>query len=164
MLPEIWGRGWGVRVRPAGRPSFPSRSFTAAEQEAADREGDLCHRAELHLTAEHNSQCEQLPVVTLTPFLAPSLPHSCHSLPSLTPSLSPLQLFLKPIELGSLLPTTTTKAIFSNIEEILSINQELFSCMRQRSLGEAFSNLGPFLKLYATYARDFQTATDTLQV
>ena len=36
--------------------------------------------------------------------------------------------------------------------------------MRQRSLGEAFSNLGPFLKHYSTYARDYQTATEALQV
>ena len=155
-----------MRVRPAGLPSHP-RPFRTAEQEAADCEGDIRHRAELHITAQHNSQCEQLSFLpslppSLPPSLLPSLPPSLP--PHYLPSLCPLQLFLKPIELGSLLPTTTTKAIFSNIEEILAINQELFSRMRQRSLGEAFSNLGPFLKHYSTYARDYQTSTETLQV
>ncbi len=55
-------------------------------------------------------------------------------------------------------------AIFSNVEGILSVNLELFSCMRQKSLGEAFNYLAPFLKLYSTYANNFQTATETLQV
>lgn len=36
--------------------------------------------------------------------------------------------------------------------------------MRKRSLGEAFSHLGPFLKLYSTYAENYQRANETLQV
>ena len=36
--------------------------------------------------------------------------------------------------------------------------------MRQRSLGEAFAYLAPFLKLYSTYANNFQEAGKTLQV
>ena len=36
--------------------------------------------------------------------------------------------------------------------------------MRQRSLGEAFDYLAPFLKLYSSYANGFQEASDTLQV
>ncbi len=55
-------------------------------------------------------------------------------------------------------------AIFSNVEGILSVNIELFSSMRQKSLGEAFNYLGPFLKLYSTYANNFQAASETLQV
>lgn len=55
-------------------------------------------------------------------------------------------------------------SLFSNIEAILSVNKELFSCMRQQSLGEAFAYLAPFLKLYSTYANNFQTATHILQV
>ena len=85
----------------------------------------------------------------------------------LSPCLSPPpppQLFLKPTELGSFLPTTAIRAIFSNMEEILAINQQLFSRMRQRSLGEAFSNFGPYLKLYSTYARDYQASNETLVV
>ena len=54
--------------------------------------------------------------------------------------------------------------IFSNVEGILSVNVELFTCMRQKSLGEAFSYLAPFLKLYSTYANNFQNANETLQV
>ena len=78
--------------------------------------------------------------------------------------LSYLQLFLKPIRVGCLLPQDVITAIFSNIEAILSVNQELFSCMRQHSLGAAFTYLGPFLKLYSTYANNFQTANSALQV
>lgn len=74
-----------------------------------------------------------------------------------------LQLFLKPIRVGGLLPQDVTADIFSNIEAILSVNKELFSCMRQHSLGEAFTYLGPFLKLYSTYANNFQNATSVLQ-
>lgn len=77
---------------------------------------------------------------------------------------SHMQLFLKPIRVGCLLPPDTITTIFSNIEAILSVNQELFSCMRQRSLGEAFSYLGPFLKLYSTYAESYQDANEKLQV
>lgn len=73
-------------------------------------------------------------------------------------------MFLKPIRVGCLLPCDAADAIFSNVEGILSVNLELFTCMRQRSLGEAFSYLGPFLKLYCTYANNFQNANETLQV
>ena len=77
---------------------------------------------------------------------------------------SPLQMFLKPIRVGCLLPCDAINTIFSNVEGILSVNVELFTCMRQRSLGEAFSYLAPFLKLYSTYANNFQSANETLQV
>ena len=36
--------------------------------------------------------------------------------------------------------------------------------MRQHSLAEAFSYLGPFLKLYSTYANNYRRALETLQV
>lgn len=75
-----------------------------------------------------------------------------------------IQLFLKPLRVGGLLPPDVIAEIFSNIEAILSVNRELFSCMRQHSLGEAFTYLGPFLKLYSTYANNFQNATSILQV
>ena len=75
-----------------------------------------------------------------------------------------LQLFLKPIRVGGLLPQDVIANIFSNIEAILNVNRELFSCMRQHSLGEAFTYLGPFLKLYSTYANNFQNAASVLQV
>ena len=73
-------------------------------------------------------------------------------------------MFLKPTELGSLLPAAVVRSIFSNVEELLAVNQQLFSLMRQRSLGEAFSHFGPYLKLYSTYARDYQSSVETLLV
>lgn len=66
--------------------------------------------------------------------------------------------------MSSLLPQGAIVAIFSNIEAILPVNKELFSCMRQYSLGEAFTYLGPFLKLYSTYANNFQNANSVLHV
>lgn len=74
------------------------------------------------------------------------------------------QLFLSPIREKGLLPSTVTNAIFSNLEGILSVNRELLHCMKQHSLGEAFNNLAPFLKLYSTYASNYEMATNTLQV
>lgn len=71
-------------------------------------------------------------------------------------------LFLKPIRFGSIIPPEICNIIFSNIEGILSVNQELFNYMRQRGLGEAFAFLAPFLKLYSSYANNFQEASDTL--
>ena len=46
----------------------------------------------------------------------------------------------------------------------MSVNKELLHCMKQQSLGEAFNNLAPFLKLYSTYAGNFEQATSTLKV
>ena len=75
-----------------------------------------------------------------------------------------MQLVLKPTRVNGLLPSDVVMDIFSNIEGILSVNTELFLCMRQHSLAEAFSYLGPFLKLYSTYASNYQNALETLQV
>jgi len=71
---------------------------------------------------------------------------------------------LRPLQVGGLLPEETVTSIFSNIEGILAVNKELFSCMRHKSLSLAFTNLGPFLKLYSTYANNFQNASSVLQV
>jgi len=73
-------------------------------------------------------------------------------------------LFLKPVRVSCILPAEVVQTIFSNIEGILSMNQELFSLMREKSLGEAFSHLGPFLKLYSTYTSNYSTAVETLEV
>lgn len=74
-----------------------------------------------------------------------------------------ITLFLKPVRVGGLIPADVVMAVFSNIEAILSVNNELFHFMRQKSLGEAFTYLGPFLKLYSTYANNFQNANSVLQ-
>ena len=66
--------------------------------------------------------------------------------------------------MGGLLPEEAVASIFSNIEGILAVNNELFSCMRHESLSSAFTNLGPFLKLYSTYANSFRNASSVLQV
>ena len=74
------------------------------------------------------------------------------------------QLYLKPIRVSCLLPSDVITAIFNNIEGILSVNSELLRYMKQQSVGEAFSYLGPFLKLYSSYSSNYQTAIETLEV
>ena len=80
------------------------------------------------------------------------------------PLSSTVQLFLNPVRVNGLLPSDAITDIFANIEGILSVNGELFSCMRQHSLADAFTYLGPFLKLYSTYANNYQQALQSLQV
>ena len=71
---------------------------------------------------------------------------------------------MKPIRVGCILPAEAVLTIFSNVEGILSVNQELFALMREKSLGEAFSHLGPFLKLYSTYTNNYSDALSAIEV
>ncbi|KAJ8299561.1 hypothetical protein KUTeg_023621 [Tegillarca granosa] len=45
----------------------------------------------------------------------------------------------------------------------MEVNQKLLEFMEQTTIGEAFKYLGPFLKLYASYANNHETALSTLQ-
>ena len=54
--------------------------------------------------------------------------------------------------------------IFSNIQQIIRINQELMEHLKNLSIGEAFLKLGPFLKLYSTYAKGHERALALLMV
>ena len=73
-------------------------------------------------------------------------------------------MFLKPIEARSLLPAEVNQAIFGNIEHILSLNKELYTCIRQKGPVDAFINMGPFLKVYAVYADNYNGALEMLNV
>lgn len=44
------------------------------------------------------------------------------------------------------------------------MNTELLCFMNRNGIAEAFSYLGPFLKLYASYSSNYQTAIDKLEV
>ena len=74
------------------------------------------------------------------------------------------QHFLQPIRARSLLPVDVITIIFSNIEHILSLNRELLMYIQQKGPVEAFNNMGPFLKVYANYVNNYNTALDVLRV
>lgn len=66
--------------------------------------------------------------------------------------------------MNCLLPTEDISGIFSNIEGIMAVNVELMRTMRQHSVGEAFTHLGPFMKLYSSYSSNFHNALQVLEV
>jgi hypothetical protein len=76
-----------------------------------------------------------------------------------------VNLFLKPLREDNpgLISAHDVSIIFHNIEDILAVNTELFNFMQQQTLGEAFSYLGPFLKIYGTYASNFGLGNETLE-
>jgi hypothetical protein len=67
--------------------------------------------------------------------------------------------FIFPFRRGSLLShTNTLKQIFANFEEILALNTELLHLMRTVGIASAFMRVGPYFKLYALYADNFEAA------
>ena len=92
------------------------------------------------------------------------LPSSLSVSPVFRCPLLPLQLFLKPIQARSLLPPDAVSVVFGNIEHILALNRELLSYIRQKGPVDAFINMGPFLKVYATYANNYNNALEVVQV
>ena len=74
------------------------------------------------------------------------------------------QLFELPTRESSLIPDHVVVTIFSNIRQIISINTELWEHLNMLSTGAAFLQMGPFLKLYSTYANNHERALGTLLV
>lgn len=54
--------------------------------------------------------------------------------------------------------------IFGNIEQLMALNTELLIHLKSLGAGEAFCRLGPFLKLYSTYANNHERALAALMV
>jgi len=75
-----------------------------------------------------------------------------------------LQNFEDPLSASDLLPTQAINAIFGNVREIIGINRELMRHLSTKNIGEAFLLLGPFLKLYSTYANNHEHALAALMV
>jgi len=75
-----------------------------------------------------------------------------------------LQNFEDPLSASGLLPTQAINAIFGNVREIIGINRELMRHLSTKNIGEAFLLLGPFLKLYSTYANNHEHALAALMV
>ncbi|KAK3103494.1 hypothetical protein FSP39_019615 [Pinctada imbricata] len=68
-----------------------------------------------------------------------------------------------PLRFNCLIPENVHARIFSNIEQIMDVNKTLLEYMENTSVGEAFKFLGPFLKLYSSYANNHENAISTLQ-
>ena len=64
----------------------------------------------------------------------------------------------------SILPDQIHNVIFSNIEAIQNVNRELLVHMETMGIGGAFLALAPFLRLYSTYANNFEKALNTIKV
>jgi len=75
-----------------------------------------------------------------------------------------LQNFEDPLTASGLLPSQAVNAIFGNVREIIGINCELMKHLLTKNIGEAFLLLGPFLKLYSTYANNHEHALASLMV
>ena len=75
-----------------------------------------------------------------------------------------MQRFEGPLRDEAILPADIIVAIFSNLQQIIHINQELVHHLTNLSVGEAFLKLGPFLKLYSTYAKNHERALAVLMV
>jgi len=74
------------------------------------------------------------------------------------------QFFETPTRESGLIPAHIIVTIFSNIRQIISVNTELWQHLNMTSTGAAFLKMGPFLKLYSTYANNHERALATLLV
>lgn len=71
--------------------------------------------------------------------------------------------FIKPLRRLGLVPENDVRIMFGDLPAIQAINKELLAHMEEMSIGEAFLQLAPYLKLYSTYANNFEKAIDLLQ-
>ena len=74
------------------------------------------------------------------------------------------QYFFFPLKFAYIVPDSVHSVLFSNLEEIYDVNVTLLEQVEQSTIGAAFAQMGPFLKLYSTYANNHQQALTTLQV
>lgn len=65
---------------------------------------------------------------------------------------------------SDLLPRHVISLIFGNLQQLVGVNEELLSELRDRTIGEAFLSVAPYFKLYASYARGHEHALKTLMV
>jgi len=63
------------------------------------------------------------------------------------------------------LPKNSFSSIFGDIEPLYALNltfkEEL---LKEKNVGSAFLKIAPYLKLYSTYAHDYELAISSLQV
>ena len=73
-----------------------------------------------------------------------------------------MQHFENPLREAGFISNQAVSGIFGNIRQIISVNEELMKRLQTMNIGEAFLGLGPFLKLYSTYANNHERALATL--
>ncbi|GFN87770.1 hypothetical protein PoB_001427600 [Plakobranchus ocellatus] len=71
--------------------------------------------------------------------------------------------FYFPLKFAYIVPDAVHNILFSNLEQIYDVNVTLLEQIEQSTVGAAFSQMGPFLKLYSTYANNHQHALNTMQ-
>jgi len=79
--------------------------------------------------------------------------------------------FIKPLRENKLLKDTEIQGIFANVEIIFDFQKELLKQFRTRVeswesqplLGDVFTTLSPFLKVYTTYVENFEKGSVTLK-
>ncbi|PIK55000.1 putative rho guanine nucleotide exchange factor 39 [Apostichopus japonicus] len=74
-----------------------------------------------------------------------------------------VDLFMTPLRARGILPDQVFRTIFGDLTAIQSVNKELLAHMEETSIGTAFLQLAPYMRLYCTYANDFDRAMLTLQ-
>lgn len=79
-----------------------------------------------------------------------------------------MQGFVRPIKEMNLLPKSKFSSIFGDIEPLYNLNrtfyEEMLSQENKGNIGNAFLKIAPYLKLYSTYAHDYEIALKLLQV
>lgn len=73
-----------------------------------------------------------------------------------------IKYFQRPLQKMSILSDHVVLTIFGNIEQLMALNTELLIHLKSLGVGEAFCRLGPFLKLYSTYANNHERALAAL--
>lgn len=71
---------------------------------------------------------------------------------------------MTPLRSRGIIPDGVFKTIFGDLTAIQAVNKELLAHMEETSIGTAFLQLAPYLRLYCTYANNFDKAMITLQV
>ncbi|XP_033646095.1 rho guanine nucleotide exchange factor 39-like [Asterias rubens] len=71
--------------------------------------------------------------------------------------------FLVPLGAHGLIPSEDHRTIFENVTAVQAVNRELLCHMEEKGIPEAFIQLAPFMKVYCTYANNFEKASQKLQ-
>lgn len=74
-----------------------------------------------------------------------------------------VDVFMTPLRSRGIIPDGVFKTIFGDLTAIQAVNKELLAHMEETSIGTAFLQLAPYLRLYCTYANNFDKAMITLQ-
>ncbi|XP_064634533.1 uncharacterized protein LOC135492188 [Lineus longissimus] len=68
-----------------------------------------------------------------------------------------------PLRAQKLLPNAQISIIFGNIQQLIQVNNELRLHLEEMEVGNAFLQMGHFLKLYSVYAKNHTLAITTLE-